>query len=164
MMKRLTAFLTILLFGGLAVASAQSLAEMAKKEKERREKNNSTQTKSFSDRDLADFRDTTLVVSTPVDTADEETPVPTEATELDEEEGAEEDPTRTETYWRDRLAPLNRRIAELQAQINRPGFAEDPANMMQRQRLERDLEQAQRECDTVVRQARRQGVPPGWLR
>ncbi len=160
-MKRLTAFLTVHLFFGLAVASAQSLAEMAKKEKERREKNDSTQAKSFSDRDLADFRDTSLIGLAQADAASEE---PTELAEPDEEEGEEEDPTRTEAYWRDRLAPLNQRITDLQAQLNRPGFAEDPSNMMQRQRLERDLEQAQREHDAMVQQARKQGVPPGWLR
>ena len=107
------------------------------------------------------FRDPTLVVSTPAETTNEE---PTDLAEPEEEEGGEEDPTRTEDYWRDRLAPLNRRITELEAQLNRPGFAEDPANMMQRQRLQRDLDQARRERDTVVQEARRQGASPGWLR
>lgn len=160
-MKRLGAFLTVLFFCGLAVASAQSLVEMANKEKERRAKNDSTQPKSFSDRDLVDFRDPTLVGSTQAETTNEES---TDLAEPEEEENGEEDPTRTEAYWRDRLAPLNRRIDELQAQLNRPGFAEDPANMMQRQRLQRDLDQARSERDTVVQEARRQGASPGWLR
>ena len=95
-MKRLVAFLTILLLYGLAVASAQSLVEMAKQEKERREKNDTTQVKSFSDTDLTDFRGTLLTGSTPAaDTAEE----PGESAEL-EEEDEEEDPTQTEVYWR----------------------------------------------------------------
>lgn len=161
-MKRLIAFLTGLLLCSLAVASAQSLAEIAKKEKERRENNERPDVKSFNDNDLTGFRGDTLSGSLQAADVTQEPDDPSEMEEGEVEE--EEDPTQTEAYWRNRLAPLDRRITDVQAQLNQPGFAEDPSNMLRRGRLERELEQAQRERAAIEQEARRKGVPPGWLR
>jgi hypothetical protein len=155
-MRRLIGFLTVLLLSGWASVSAQSLAELAKKEKERRKQNEATAVKSFDESDLR--RGGRLL---PPQVAEgEESPTG----EPDEEEEEEIDPAQTEEYWRNRLAPIDRRIADIQSRLNAPGFADDPTNLSQRQRLERDLERARADRQAVLDEARRKGIPPGWLR
>ena len=157
-MKRLVVVLTILLFSGWTGAGAQSLAELAKKEKERREKLESKGAKSFNDMDLA------VRGSLPISAPQQEAEPDEDLSLLDEEEAEQEDPTQTEAYWRNRLEPIDRRIADLQGQLNRPGFDQDPSNLIRRSRMERDLERARSERRAIVDEARRAGAPPGWLR
>ncbi len=57
-----------------------------------------------------------------------------------------------------------KRIAELEARLHAPGFSEDPSNLIQRQLDERDLAEARSKRQEIVDEARRKGVPPGWLR
>jgi hypothetical protein len=160
-MRRLIVFLTLLLLSGGATVSAQSLAELAKKEKERR-KANAVEAKSF---DESDLRTRGAYLPQPVTSSTEEGESTTaESEEPEEEEEDEVDPTQTEAYWRNRIAPIDRRIADIQSQLNAPGFAEDPTNLSRRQRLERDLSRARADRQAVLDEARRKGVPPGWLR
>src|SRR3990172_12976344 len=81
----------------------------------------------------------------------------------DTEEIEEEDPTQTEAYWRDRKAAIERRISDIESQLNRPGFSSDPSNMMRRTQLEQQLEQARSDLAALQADARRQGIPPGWV-
>jgi hypothetical protein len=162
-MKRLIALLTVLLLSGWATVSAQSLAEVAKKEKERRKKLQASEVKSFDESDLRGRG--SALPSIPASGASEPGEAGEEAgTELEEPEEEEEDPTRTREYWQNRLAPIDKRIADIQARLNAPGFAQDPANLVRRQRMEQDLERARADRQAVVDEARRKGVPPGWLR
>jgi hypothetical protein len=155
-MKRLVAALTILFFSGWAGASAQSLAELAKKEKERRKKVEGT--RSFNDRDLAAWG-SGLPASMAQQDSESEDVVSSE-----EEEAEDDDPTQTAAYWRERLSNVDRRIADIESQLNRPGFDQDPSNLRRRNRLERDLEQARAERQAILEEGRHAGVPPGWLR
>jgi hypothetical protein len=153
-----------LLLSSWATVSAQSLAELAKKEKERRQKVDASKVKAFDDSNLRGravlpaSRNTTGVPS-----EGEEGDQATE-TAVEAAQEPEEDPTGTEAYWRNRLAPIDKRIDDIRARLNAPGFKDDPNNMLQRQRWERDLERALGERQTVLEEARRNGVPPGWLR
>ena len=65
---------------------------------------------------------------------------------------------------RARKAGVEKRISEIQAQLNRPGFSQDPDNLIRRNNLERQLRQAQSELSALREEARRKGVPPGWVR
>ncbi len=157
-----------LLLVGLSDASAQSLADVAEKEKERREALGSTKAETHDDSTLAarrrampPSRRPTAGTTEPADTA--------EPSEEDEEGLAiqgieEEDPTQTQAYWRDRKAGIDRRIADIEAQLNAPGFASDPDNLLRRNQLERQLEQARSDLAALQAEARSQGIPPGWVR
>lgn len=163
-MNRVPALLTVLLLSGWTTVSAQSLAELAKKEKERREKLHTTEVKSYDETDL---RRRVLSLPTAVPTEGEqasETEVGAPSASQEPEEESEEDPTRTEAYWRNRLAPIDKRITDIRAKLNAPGFAQDPSNMLRRQRMERDLEKALQDRQAVLEEARRKGIAPGWLR
>jgi hypothetical protein len=160
-MRRLIAFLTVLLLSGWASVSAQSLAELAKKEKERRKGNEVTKVRSFDETDLRSRgRLLPQPAAPPPEGGDSST---TRSEELEEEED-EVDPSQTEAYWRDRLAPIDRRIADIRSRLNAPGFSEDPTNLSRRQRLERDLDRALADRQAVLDEARKKGVPPGWVR
>jgi hypothetical protein len=147
---------------GLADGSAQSLAEMAKKEKERRKELGATDVKSFDDSDLGGRM--SIPRSLPTPTGADETSAESGEDPGDEEETELEDPTKTQSYWRDRKAAIDSRIANLESQLNRPGFADDPANLLRRNRLQKDLAQARSELTRLQEEARRKGVPRGWVR
>jgi len=152
-----------LLLAGLVDVSAQSLAEVARKEKERRRALGETKVEAYDDRSLGG-RGLSVPSPPPAAVAEGSAEVgESEATE-DSQEGEEEDPTQTEAYWRDRKAAIERRISDIESQLNYPGFSSDPSNMMRRTQLEQQLEQARSDLAALQADARRQGIPPGWLR
>ncbi|HEX9725700.1 MAG TPA: hypothetical protein VGC53_15580 [Vicinamibacteria bacterium] len=167
-----------MLLVGFSVASAQSLAELAEKEKERREAIGQTKGQTTGQTTGKTYDDAALAVrrrATPPDVLASERSAGTEPAETTEsaEEGEEnlegepseeEDPTQTQAYWRDRKAAIDRRIADIQARLNEPGFASDPDNLMRRNQLEQQLEQARSDLAALQAEARSQGVPPGWVR
>ncbi len=73
-------------------------------------------------------------------------------------------PEETREYWQNRLAPLNENLArvdgELQSLRSRTGA--DVEAQIRRMEAARGGVQAQ--VDTILQEARRLGVPPGWLR
>jgi hypothetical protein len=162
-----------MLLVGQSVASAQSLSELAKKEKERREEIGQTKGqakgKTYDDAALAARRRATppdvlaSEGSAGTGSAGTET-APSGDETLEPEQAAEEDPTQTQAYWRDRKAAIDRRIAGTQAQLNEPGFASDPENLMRRNQLEQQLAQARSDLAALQAEARSKGVPPGWVR
>jgi len=152
-----------LLLAGLVDVSAQSLAEVARKEKERRQALGETKVEAYDDRSLGG-RGLSVPSPPPAAVAERSAEVgESEATE-DSQEIEEEDPTQTEAYWRDRKAAIERRVSDIESQLNRPGFSSDPSNMMRRTQLEQQLEQARSDLAALQADARRQGIPPGWVR
>jgi hypothetical protein len=162
-MKGVASCLTV---GALLLASpgfGQSLAELAKKEKERRERI-ARKGRSYSDRDLRGALPPPLTESTETPAEGQPTTAGSSSEASPEEAPPQEDPTKSASYWRERMGKIQQRISDLEGQLNAPGFSQDPANLARRQRIERDLERARADLQAVVDEARTQGVPPGWLR
>lgn len=161
-MKRFIMFWLLMLplgFAGFAAASAQSLAEVAKKEKERRKAVGKAEVRTYDDSSLGGRGRSVQFVPAADDSG-------TDAGQVDEaaEEAQEEDPTETQAYWRDRKASIEKRISDIEAQLNHPGFSQDPDNLMRRSNLERQLQQARSDLSALQAEARRKGIPPGWVR
>ena len=146
-------------FGGFADVSGQSLAELAKREKERRKALGKTEVGTYDDSSLGGRGRSVQFVPAPDDSG-------TDAGQVDEaaEEAQEEDPTETQAYWRDRKAGIEKRVSDIEAQLNHPGFSQDPDNLLRRSNLERQLEQARADLSALQAEARRKGIPPGWVR
>ena len=159
-MKRITMFWLAALLAGLTDASAQSLADVAKKEKERR-KAAETEVKAYDDYSLGGRGRSVQSVPAGDDAAGTDNG---QAIEAAEEEPEEEDPTTTQAYWRDRKGRIQKRISDIETELNKPGFSQDPENLMRRSNLERQLEQAQSDLSALQAEARRKGIPPGWVR
>lgn len=159
-MKRLVlAF--VVLFAGATLASTQSLVEVAKKEKERRKKVDAQGKQAFTEHDLRGgprLPPTSSTASTPA-AGSAETPAGTETPAE-----PEEDPTKTESYWRERVAGVNKKIQDLEAKLQSPELNADTRGASRRQAAERDLAQARSEKQAIADEARRKGVPPGWIR
>lgn len=162
-MKRLICLTwTFIVMFAASAAVAQSLAEIAKKEKERRKQIESSESRTITDVELrrAGGPLTTLPRTSPSE-ADSDR-VAEEAVEEDEAEIADE--RQTEDYWRGRLAPIDARIKSMEERLQSPQFTSNPYGAPDRERLERRLAQARADRQTVLDEARRKGVPPGWLR
>jgi hypothetical protein len=176
--------MTIVFAGGLApLAVAQSLADVARKEEERR-KEIKEPAKVYTNKDLRG-----VLPAPPVPPPDASKAVGDTAATKDTEQAGEEkdkEPVKDQAYW-------SARIKELRTQLDRDQtYAEalqsrisalttdfvnrdDPA---QRAVIERDRQKAVAELDRLKQsieadkkavadleeEARRAGVPPGWLR
>ncbi|HXV61710.1 MAG TPA: hypothetical protein VEK15_13510 [Vicinamibacteria bacterium] len=161
-MKRLVFTLATLFLA--AVVSAQSLAEVARKEKERRKKLQTSESHTYTEVDLRGQGPMTQVTgagtaAAPAEPAEDE---PTGESESGERE--QPDPTQTREYWQGRLSRLDGRIRELESQLESPRYTANPRGASERQAVERELEQARADRGALMDEARRAGVPPGWLR
>jgi hypothetical protein len=157
-MKRAILASLVVLIAASAWAG-QGLAELAKKERERRKKLEGEKPEVITESELRAFRGESTRVTGAQGASDE-----TEEADESSSEDAPEDPRQTESYWRDRLRPIDDRIRDLEAELASPLYTSNPQGGPARQRLERQLEQARRDRQAVVDDARRAGVPPGWLR
>lgn len=174
-------FVALTLVSGLVPARAQSLADVARKEQERR-KTTKPATKVLTNKDLGSG----ALASPFVPPAD---PKALDAKSGEPEApaaGAEAAPVRDQAYWSGRLKELRTQIDRdqtysdaLQSRINslNADFVnrDDPA---QRATIERDRQRAVAELERLSKaiaegkkavadleeEARRAGVPPGWLR
>jgi hypothetical protein len=159
-MKRLAFALAALCISATLV-SAQSLVEVAKKEKERRKKVDTAAKQAFTENDLRGgprLRPTATAK-----------PEAAEAATGTSEAGsggaaAEVDPATTESYWRERVSGLNKKIQDLEARLSSPELNSDTRGASRRQAAERDLAQARNDKQAIAEEARRKGIPPGWLR
>lgn len=144
-------------------ASAQSLAEIAKKERERREKLDQPKSETITERDLRTAGGA-LVESTVTVPGEEEEE--SDSTEGSTAEEPEQDERGTRAEWQARIQAVDDRIARLEQQLNSPLYTNNPTGggMMDRQRLERQLAEARQERNAILAEARRKNVPPGWLR
>jgi hypothetical protein len=166
---------------GPGTAEAQSLADVARAEEARR-KIAPKATKTYTNQDLRpDGRPSQPAPSTPAATSPTVEPTPTpEAAEKKSE------PPRDEKYWRARIFGARERLdrtklfAEaLQSRVNAltTDFVnrDDPAQRavigQERQkaldeiaRVQKEIQELTRAIADIEEEARRAGVPPGWLR
>ena len=179
---RVTAFglaLLLCLRAGVALAQTPSLVELAQKEQERRKALKGASTgKVYSDKDLPKTGTPAVASSLPPATP---TPIP-------DEKPPEAKPTdqKDETWWKTRM--LQAREAQrrsemfaeaLQSRIN--GLTTDVVNrddpyqrarladdrqkaLAELQRVTGEIEQAKKDIVDLEEEARKAGVPPGWLR
>jgi hypothetical protein len=177
----------IVFFLAASPARAQSLAEVAKQEEARR-KAIKTPSKVYTNDDLKKYGPATAPAATPeqkpaAPATGQDATAPKEAAP---QPAAEEEPAKDEAWWRKRItdarATLDRSqvLADaLQSRINGlwADFTarDDPAQraVIQQDRLKAlaELDRMKSEIDAqkqaiadIEEEARREGVPPGWLR
>lgn len=167
----------VVLTVGAVVAGAQSLAEVAKKEKKRRETNKESATRVITDRELTygygGEPSTSSTVTVPGQEGGEGEGEG-EATAGEGGDGdAQQDETQSREYWQQRISTAKTKVAGIEKQLQegdwgdgiRPGV--DPMgqnNLNKRQQLEQQLAVARAELESIQAEGRRAGVPPGWLR
>jgi hypothetical protein len=169
-----TLVLTTLVLGlGPAGAFSQSLAEVAKKEKERRGKNSAEAKRTITDRELASSFGGLPPASSSVQTPASGEGAAAGTAEGEGGEAAAQDETKTEAYWQSRVKGSKEKIAKLEQQLQTDNWGDgqrvgvDPMganNLGSRQQAERQLAAARAELDAVRAEARKAGVPPGWVR
>lgn len=173
----------------VSAASAQSLGDVAKREDARR-KQVKTPSKVYTNEDLrGDGAPPTTATSSP-QTSPSSTPQPaspsTGTQPKADEKPAAEDPKKSEAYWKDRLAKARGNLDRaktfadaLQSRINAltTDFAarSDPAQRAQigndRQKAVAELDRVKKEIEAntkaiadIQEEARKAGVPAGWVR
>ena len=173
---------------GFAVTSAQTLGDVAKREEARR-KQVKTPAKVYTNEDLRGDGGAPAPAPASQGTA----PNPAQpaapaagAEPKDAEKAAADDPKKTEAYWKDRLAKARADLDRaktfadaLQSRINAltTDFAarSDPAQRAQigndRQKALAELDRVKKEIETNTKaiadlqeEARKAGVPAGWVR
>ena len=168
-------------------ARAQSLADVAKKEEERRQKV-AEPTKVYTNKDLkvpSGPAGAPPAQSTPAADASKDSVRDAKAG-ADKDAAADKDPVKNQAYWSGKLKTLQSKLDQdqayaeaMQTRIN--SLTTDAVNRddpIQRGKLERDrqkaladladlkksVEQGKKAIAQVHEDARRAGVPPGWLR
>jgi hypothetical protein len=193
-MKRLPMFVVRVLCAGGAVvglvalvvplrAQSPTLGEVAKKEAERRKAQPSA-AKVYSNKDLP----ASARKPAPATGAGTETTIPLDpvAAATQKEEPKPDGETRDEAWWRGRVAAVreeirrNEMFAEaLQTRINSLGrdfvsrdnpvqrarIGEDRANALSElARVKTEIDRGKKQIADIEEEARKAGVPPGWLR
>jgi hypothetical protein len=180
MRLHIPALATIVLFGANgALLSGQSLADAAKKEEERR-KTVKAAGKVYTNKDLG---------SLPPDGA-APPPKPAEPTDAaaakETEKPAEKEPVKDQAYWAARMNELRTQVQRdqtyvdaLQTRVNSLSAdfvnRDDPAqrsvianerqkSIAELDRLKAQIEAGKKAIADLEEEARRAGVPPGWLR
>ena len=160
---------------------AQSLADVAKAEEARRKTVKGT-AKVYTNDNLGSAPETPLAPAQPAATG---TAKPTDAA-AKPEEAKTVDPTKTEKYWKDRAASLQQSLSRnkllldaLQSQANGlnaefvntddPGQRELMRVRIQKvtgelQRVQQDVDKQTKAAADLLEDARKAGVPPGWVR
>jgi hypothetical protein len=191
-MRRLSGlviFVTMLLAAGAVEAQQPSLAEVAQREAERR-KSVRTPTKVYTNEDVKKGLPLTTAAAQPAPAAGSEkgagadkAPASAPGKETEKAGGA---PARDEAWWRSRMAELHdqlnrsRLFAEaLQSRINAlwADFTarDDPAQrsvieagrqeaLGELERVRADIARQEQAIADFEEDARKSGVPPGWLR
>jgi hypothetical protein len=192
---------TILLILALAAVAAaprvraQSLADVAKKEEDRR-KEIKKPSKVLTNKDLADVPPATVAPATPSASATTsekgDTAKGTEGADAakdkdkDKEKDKDKDAVKDEKYWSTKIKTLRDALSHdqvladaMQTQINSltTDFVnrDDPAQraviernrqtaLAELNRLKDQIKKDQKAIDDLQEEARRAGVPPGWLR
>jgi hypothetical protein len=164
---------------GVAFAQTPSLVELAQKEQERRKAlKGATAAKTYSDKDLPKTATPAVASSLP----------PATPTVVPDQKPAEAKPPdqKEETAWRTRMVQAReaQRRAEmfaeaLQSRINalttdvvnrddpyqRAKLADDRQKALaELQRVTGEIEQAKKDIADIEEEARKAGIPPGWLR
>ena len=185
-MKKVYALISIFIFVLVAAALASDVADVAKKEKERRAKIDKSG-KTYTNKDVdalkkkSNATDDSSAQSQPSDDD--------QATASDDDTAASQtqDDANSEEYWRNRYKEAKDKVAEVQAEFDRtqtnlnqlqsslaatggtqlPGDAGGDAYrtlMAHRDELKQQLDDAKAALDGLEDEARKAGVPPGWVR
>ena len=167
-------------------APAQSLAQVSRQEQQRR-KSAKTSTKVYTNADLqSDARLTTSASPSAPDAPSSAADAPADATTQASGEPAPESPRTGEDYWRTRITEARSQLARnqllldaLETRVNGLWATftahDDPAQraeieqdrqaaQAEMERVQADIERLTREIADIRQEARRAGVPPGWLR
>ncbi|MBM3792320.1 MAG: hypothetical protein FJW35_18495 [Acidobacteria bacterium] len=194
MKSKIVLAVTALLLVFAAAASAQSLAELAKREKERRAKLK-TEGKTITDVEAAKFRGGALTTGTPATAPPDETtgPKPAGAEEADPaapEQPATDEPVdfqgRPESFWRQTFADMQAKVTKFENSTdvlilklndlqNRfyqeaDGFKQQriqqeiQKTLFEQEVNKKELEQARQQLQELETEARKSGALPGWLR
>ena len=161
---------------------AQSLADVAKAEEARR-KTVKARGKVYTNDDLGGSPATSPAPAPPA--ASSSAAKPADPTAKPEQQKPV-DPTKTEKYWKDRAASIQQSLSRnkllleaLQSQVNGlnaeymntddPGQRDLVRARVQRatgelQRLQQDMERQTKEAADLQEEARKSGVPAGWVR
>ncbi len=171
--RRCFHFFLLFLSLSVGLSSAQSLVDVAKKEKERRDKNKTEATRVVTARELQSHGrlPETRLPTTPTEGTEDQ------AAAGEEGKGQEEEPdeTRSREYWQKRVEGVKKKIQDLEEKLNSPemtwneGLRMDvnpmgQRNLTQRQEAENQLAQARTELQTIQEEGRRAGVPSSWVR
>lgn len=183
-MKARAAAAVLVVVSAAGLAQAQSLAEVARAEAERRKTVNAP-SKVYTNKDLTP--DFTRPVPPPATTpAGVDAPAATPAPAAESDAAAPGGPVRDQAYWSGRIAEARAKVersrAFAQALQNRIDMLwtdfVNRGDPVQQRAIEQDRNKALAELDAVKREidentkavadiedeARRAGVPPGWLR
>jgi hypothetical protein len=166
-----------------AGVSAQSLADVAKAEEARR-KTMKAGTKVYTNDDLGRTPATSAAPSQPAPAANTAAKPAESAAKPGEEKPV--DPTKTQAYWKEKATALQQSVSRnkllldaLQSQVNSMNAefmnTDDPGQRgllqarLQRatgelQRVQQDIEKQTRAATDLQEEARKSGVPAGWVR
>jgi hypothetical protein len=172
-MKRILIAACVLTCGSMV--SAQSLVDVAKKEKERRKKIEAQDNHTYSERDLKSNGLRTAAPAASARQADTSAGSDSATTGATAATGAtgnggdttgaqQQDPTTTQAYWHDKVSAIDKKIGDLQTRLQSPQMNSNTQGAADRDKLQKDLARAQGERAALADEARRKGVPPGWLR
>jgi hypothetical protein len=177
MRLHIAALVTVALFGANgAVPSGQTLADAAKKEEERRKTLKATG-KTYTNKDLG---------SLPPGSAAPPTAKPAEPADAAAKETEKPGEKKDQAYWAARMNELRTQLQRdqtyveaLQTRVNSLSAdfvnRDDPAqravlanerqkNIAELERLKAQIEAGKKAIADLEEEARRAGVPPGWLR
>lgn len=179
-----SAVLAALLLAGALPLRAQSLADVARKEEERRQKVKEP-AKVYTNKDLASVPATPAASPAPASTT--ASPSASEPAKDDKAKASDQkEPAKDQAYWAGRLKQLQTALDRdqtyadaLQSRIN--GLTtdfinrDDPAQrtligrdrqkaVAELNRLKKQIVDDKKAIDDLEEEARRAGVPPGWLR
>lgn len=170
----------VCLRAGLALAQQPSLAELAQKEQDRKKAMKAAPAKVYTDKDLPKSSTPPAVAST--------VPSSTPPAATEEKPAAEQPkpPDSEETTWRNRMAQAREALRRseafadaLQSRINaltadvvnrddpyqRAKLADDRLKALaELQRVQGEIEQSKKDISDIEEEARKAGVPPGWIR
>ena len=73
-------------------------------------------------------------------------------------------PEQTRQYWQDRLRPIFQQMDRVEAELAVFRARSGADSQLQADRIQDRLDRLQQQYDAIQREARRLGVPPGWLR
>ena len=190
--KGLVSFTTALLVAAALPAFAQSLGDVAKKEEERRKKTPEAE-KVYTNKDLAPVPTSSTPAPAgapgepaPAAAAPGDASKDKAAADAEKDKDKDKDPKKTQAYWAGKMKALqdevsrNETFAEaLQSRINALSTdfvnRDDPAQravitqnrqkaMAELDRLKKTIADGKKAITDLEEDARRAGIPPGWLR
>jgi len=167
---RTIALLVTTLALSVGLAFSQSLAEIAKKEKERRNTNETESKTVITERELIQSFGGLSAAQSASTTVDGDDAADDSA---EGQEDEVQDETKTREYWQNRVGGAKEKIAKLESELNDGDWGEGQAvgvdprgqnNLARREQSEQELRAARSELEAIRAEARRAGAPPGWVR